>query len=184
MAARKTPASRPAPAAKKKAGAATRATPQRARKPRARKPVVKKPGTRAKPGRVKDWAPAFLEALEHSPDVSFACKMAGIARSTAYRRQQADEEFALAWHDALNVSLDKLVAALFRRAIAEDTRAAMFLLKSHRPEVYGDRFQVQHQGELKHRVNAASVLGKDASRQVQELLESVAGAREDNGGAT
>lgn len=175
MAARKTTAKKPAA---KKPGAATRATPQRARKPAAAK------GTRAKPNRVKDWAPAFLEALEHSPDVSFACKMARIARSTAYRRQQADEEFALAWHDAMNVSLDKLVAALFRRAIADDTRAAMFLLKSHRPEVYGDRFQVQHQGELKHRVDAASVLGVDAREQVQQLLESVAGAREDTGGAT
>lgn len=177
MAARKTPAKKPA---KKKPGAATRATPQRAR---ARKPPATK-GTRARPRRVKDWAPAFLEALEHSPDVSFACRAAKVARSTAYRRQQSDEEFALAWHDAINVSLDKLVAAMFKRAIADDTRAAMFLLKSHRPEVYGDRFQVQHQGELKHRVDAASVLAEDAREQVEQLLERVAGAREDNGGAT
>lgn len=179
-AARKPTATKPAarkPPEKKKPGAATDATRSRARKPRAKKPRPRKPP-------VRDWAPAFLASLETRPDVSFACRMAGIVRSTAYRRQQADEEFALAWHDAINVSLDKLEAALFRRATEDDTRAAMFLLKAHRPDIYGDRFQVQHQGELKHRVDAASVLAVDAREQVQQLLESVAGAREDNGGAT
>lgn len=100
--------------------------------------------------RTKNWKPAFLTALAMWPDVSKACEAAGISRRTAYRERQADEDFALAWHDAMNVSLDKVEAALIERALKSDTTAAIFLLKSHRRDVYGDNLKLEHSGKITH----------------------------------
>lgn len=102
----------------------------------------------------KDWAPLFLEVLAECPDVSKAAAAVGIQRSTAYRRRQADEDFALAWADAHAKSLDELEAALFVRARETDTTAAIFILKSHRPEIYGDRHRIEHSGQIKQQIVA------------------------------
>jgi hypothetical protein len=104
----------------------------------------------------KDWAPRFLEVLRECPDVSKAAAAVGIQRSTAYRRRQADEDFALAWSDAHAVSLDELEAALFRRAKDTDTTAAIFLLKSHRPDIYRENVKVEHSGSVKTDLSALS----------------------------
>jgi hypothetical protein len=98
--------------------------------------------------RKKDWAPDFLKALAEHPDVSRAAAAVGIQRSTAYRRRLADEDFAVAWADALDKSLDQLEAALFKRAIDTDTTAAIFLLKSHRPQTYRENVKVEHTGHM------------------------------------
>ncbi len=108
---------------------------------------------------MRDWHPIFLEALARSPNVSRACKAAGIARRTAYAAQEADPEFAKAWQDALDAGTDNLVGECYRRA-ARGTREpvfhqgaqcgeirkysdtlAIFLLKSHRPEVYREKIE-------------------------------------------
>lgn len=114
-----------------------------------------KRATRATPKR--DWRPTFLEALAQHPDVSKACATAGINRTTAYRARQADEDFAIAWSDAHAKSLDELEAALFARAVDSDTTAAIFLLKSHRPDVYGDRQRIEHSGSIKTDLQSMSV---------------------------
>lgn len=106
--------------------------------------------TPKKRARVRNWKPAFLAALAAWPDVSKACEAAGISRRTAYRERQADEDFALAWHDAINVSLDQVEAALIERALKSDTTAAIFLLKSHRRDVYGDNLKLEHSGRIGH----------------------------------
>ena len=108
----------------------------------------KKRATRQK--RTRNWKPAFLAALAAWPDVSKACEAAGISRRTAYRERQRDEDFALAWHDAINVSLDQVEAALIERALKSDTTAAIFLLKSHRRDVYGDNLKLEHSGRIGH----------------------------------
>lgn len=124
-----------------------------------------------KKGRPPRWQADFLEALAKSPDVSQACKTVGINRTTAYRRRQADEDFAIAWADAHALSLDKLEAALFRRAVDTDTTAAIFLLKSHRPDVYGDRQRIEHTGSVRHDIRDKS----DA--ELEALAADLAGRR-------
>lgn len=127
---------------------------------------------RAKPKR-HEWKPAFLEQLEASPDVSIAAKAAGVDRSTAYRARQSDEAFAVAWADAIDKSLDAVEAALIQRACEKDTTAAIFLLKSHRPLVYGDRQEITHRGGLS--------LADRSDAELREMAGELA-ARRDSAG--
>lgn len=118
----------------------------------------------------RDWASEFLASLTLTPNVAEACRQAGITRKAAYDRRKADPEFAAAWDEALEESTDELVAEAYRRAKNGTKRPvfykgdvcghirefsdtlAMFLLKAHRPNVYRDRVQQEHSGELVIRV--------------------------------
>ncbi|RME68413.1 MAG: hypothetical protein D6782_01170, partial [Alphaproteobacteria bacterium] len=106
------------------------------------------------------WTPArqrrFLKALAQTANVSASAAAAGLSRSAVYRQRAGDAAFAEAWDEALNTALDALEEALMKRAIqgvdkpvfyggkpCGSTRTysdalAMFLLKSRRPEVYGE----------------------------------------------
>lgn len=92
------------------------------------------------------WADKFLSALVLQPNVSLASDAAGIDRTTAYAWRHKSPEFARAWDDALARSVDKLEASAFRRAEESDT-LTIFLLKSHRPEVYRETSKVELTGQ-------------------------------------
>jgi len=97
-------------------------------------------------------------------NVSAAAKKAGVPRSTAYDWYKADEEFAAAWDDAVEVAVDSLEKEAWRRArdgvlkpvyqkgekvgqVREYSDQLMVtLLKAHRPEKYRDRQQLEHTG--------------------------------------
>jgi len=102
----------------------------------------------------KDYKQVFLEKLSKSPNVTAAAKAAGYSRKHFYELRNNDPEFAEAWQDALNQSLDTAEGELYRRAVRgvvkkiyyqdkhidtvreySDT-LLIFLLKSHKPEVY------------------------------------------------
>jgi hypothetical protein len=109
----------------------------------------------------EDWAPTFLAELAKSPNVSAAARAAGIGRKAAYAYRNADPDFASDWDDALEQSTDSLVGEAYRRAHEGTERPvyykgaecgtvreysdslAVFLLKAHRREVYGDTSKVQ-----------------------------------------
>ncbi len=89
----------------------------------------------------------FLAALGESPNVTEACRVAGIARKTAYAWRNKYAEFAEAWRESLAASIDELEQEAFRRANDGSDVLAIFLLKSHRREIYGDH--VEHSGGQK-----------------------------------
>ena len=115
-----------------------------------------------------DWTPKFLASLSASPNVTEACRAAGISRMGAYKRRNQDEEFAASWDDALEQSTDALIGEMYRRAFKGCERnvyyrgdvcgklveysdtLAIFLAKAHRPEVYGDKLrqEVATSGEI------------------------------------
>jgi hypothetical protein len=90
-------------------------------------------------GELVHWKPVFLEALRNSPNVKAACRAADIARSLAYREKAADPAFGEAWDDAIADAVDDLEEAAFHRARTESDTLAIFLLKSHRRDVYGEK---------------------------------------------
>ena len=106
----------------------------------------RKPGSVAKSAR--EWVPVFLEALKAMPVVRLACEHAGISRKTAYQWREQNDEFRSEWRDALEDGIDMLEAQLHARARQTDTRAAMFLLRSLRREVYGDHVDVDVKAHL------------------------------------
>ncbi|WP_422924471.1 hypothetical protein [Singulisphaera sp. PoT] len=90
---------------------------------------------------MREWTTDFLASLESTPNVSEACRVALITRKTAYDLRKSDPEFRQAWDDALATSVDDLVGECYKRAKAGSDTLAIFLLKSHRREVYGDKVQ-------------------------------------------
>lgn len=99
---------------------------------------------------------AFLARLADTANVSASCAAAGISRHVAYALKRRDAAFAAQWEEALQIALDGLESEIIRRAIEGTAKEqffqgqsvgtvvtysdalAMFLLKSKRPEVYGD----------------------------------------------
>ncbi|MEM9879257.1 MAG: terminase [Pseudomonadota bacterium] len=98
----------------------------------------------------------FLAQLAVTANVTASCAAANVPRSSVYALKRRDAHFAKAWEDALQVAIDALEAEVIRRAIEgadkpqfysgkqigtvttySDT-LAMFLLKTRRPELYGD----------------------------------------------
>jgi hypothetical protein len=96
--------------------------------------------------------------------VAAAARAAGINRTTAYAHRNANPEFAEAWDNALEESTEELIGECYRRAregterpvfyggkqvgtVREYSDAqARFLLKCHRPSVYGDKIRTEHSG--------------------------------------
>lgn len=117
----------------------------------------------------------FLACLAESANVSCAADCADMSRQSAYRLRQTSPAFRQAWDQAMDTALDGLEAALLRRARDGIEKPvffggkecgkvrqysdglAMFLLKAHRPERYGEMTDVR---------DAAQAANADEARQI------------------
>lgn len=106
------------------------------------KKTAGRPETLAGLVRTGVWKDDLVAALAKFPVVGRACRFAGISRSQAYACRGRDPEFAARWDDALEDGIDNLEFSLHQRALGTDTTAAIFLLKSLRPEKYRDRYEI------------------------------------------
>jgi hypothetical protein len=109
--------------------------------------TAKKRGGRKKgvsPKSAGEWKPVFLQALSVLPVIVTACRKAGISRAVAYREKDKDKTFRDAWKEAMEDGLDLTLASLHKRAREKSDLAAIFILKAHRRETYGDK--VEHLG--------------------------------------
>jgi hypothetical protein len=98
----------------------------------------------------RDWTATFLDAYRAGGVVSLAATAAGVDRTTPYARRKADPAFAAAWDAAEEEATDVLVAEARRRALDSSDTLLIFLLKSHRPAVYRERYDVHHGGRVTH----------------------------------
>ncbi|MCF8473089.1 MAG: hypothetical protein K9G26_00215 [Emcibacter sp.] len=91
----------------------------------------------------------FLEVLQQTGNVSVATAKAGLDRSLVYRRRNTEPEFREKWQNAMDQALDYLEEYLWDKAMGKelndnhegrvvDEKIAIFLLKAHRPEIFGD----------------------------------------------
>jgi hypothetical protein len=81
----------------------------------------------------------FLEKLAAGNMPTVAAKLAGISRAAVFNWKKEDHEFAIAWDDAIEAGVDKVETALIKRAIKDDTPAALAFLRAYRPERYARR---------------------------------------------
>lgn len=113
----------------------------------------------------RDWKTLFLDSLSSSPNVAAAAKAARVNRPYVYEVRGDDKEFAAAWDNAINVSLDSAEGEMYRRAVQgfdkpvfyqgtecglvreHSDSLLMFLLKAHRPEKYRETIQQQLTGK-------------------------------------
>lgn len=117
----------------------------------------------------------ILEALRERPSFAAACRKARIARSLFYRWRKEDPEFDRRVLEAREQGLDALEDALVTRGMKNDTTAAIFLLKSHRREIYGDKLDINLQIRKKAE-QLADELGISADDLIQEAEAIAASA--------
>lgn len=98
------------------------------------------------PKRSPEKDEVILQALREKPTYSYAARKAKIARTTLTRWRADDPDFNDACTAARNEGLDAIEDNLVERAMKNDTTAAIFMLKSLRREIYGDK--IQHSGEV------------------------------------
>ena len=122
--------------------------------------------------RGRDWAPAFLQALEDTHLVCEAARKAGIGRRTAYDRRQRDAAFAEAWDDVIEHSTEILEQIAVRRAAESSDQLLMFLLRARRPEVYSERHRVHHSGQVVP-VPPSVVLTPEGAQAAHEFLDRI-----------
>lgn len=84
----------------------------------------------------------FLSKLAEMPNVARAARLCGITKQTAYRHRAIDEEFAVAWEEALDEGVERLEEEAMKRAKKYSDVLMIFLLKAHRPEKYRDNLNL------------------------------------------
>ena len=93
-----------------------------------------------------DWEQPFLDAYRVHANVTAASQVAGISRSTVYKRRDRSKGFAAAMHEAEGEALDAIELAVHRAALEGDMQTARWLLARRRPEKWGDRSKVEMSG--------------------------------------
>lgn len=106
----------------------------------------------------------FLTTLQDTGNITASCMVAGIQRTTAYRRKEADAEFREAWDAAIEISVDKLEYVARNRAVdgvrepiyykgdvvghvhKPSDRLMELLLKAHRPDKFNPVQKLEHSG--------------------------------------
>jgi hypothetical protein len=89
-----------------------------------------------------DWRDDFIASLSGDLNVRRACIAASISRANAYKRRETDDEFRLAWDEAIENASDLLEGVYWQRAVEQSDRALEFLLRANRREKYGDKIQL------------------------------------------
>jgi hypothetical protein len=96
--------------------------------------------------RTSEKEEAILAALREKPVYSAACRKARVSRAAIHEWRRDDPAFADRVLVAREEGYDALEDALGERGLIDDTTAAIFMLKSHRRAVYGDRIDHNHRG--------------------------------------
>jgi hypothetical protein len=98
--------------------------------------------------RDEKWKRLFLDAFRESGIISQALMISGVSRGQLRSGLDKDPEFLEAFHDAKADAIDSLETEAVRRAKDGSDQLLMFLLKSHRPEVYRENHKIEISGHL------------------------------------
>lgn len=124
--------------------------------------MAKKPDTTGVQRRPpKGWVDEFLRWLSACPNVTRACRAAGISKKTAYKHRAKYPSFADKWAEALQEGIAAAEDEAWRRAVHGtmrpvydkgkvvghirefDNNLLMKMLAAHKPEVYSERLRVE-----------------------------------------
>jgi hypothetical protein len=104
--------------------------------------------SRARARRLARWQATFVRALRQNPNVTAACRAAGVSRFTAYKHREDDEAFAVRWNECLDAAVDEVEEKAFKIAKDGDTQMIQFVLKAHRRSIYGDTARLEVDARL------------------------------------
>lgn len=94
------------------------------------------------------WQERFLALFGQNLNISSSAYGAGVDRRTVYRERDKNPEFAAALMEAKNEAIERLEAAAYDRASKMSDVLLIFLLKSHKPEIYRESFDQRHSGQV------------------------------------
>jgi len=123
----------------------------------------------------------FLEVLQQTGNVTKATAKAGLDRSLVYRRRNLHPSFREQWQNAMDQALDYLEAYLWDKAMGKDAdetpdgrvvdeKIAIFLLKAHRPEIFGDG---KRRRDTDEKVRGVSPRGRLMKKLDQMAIKSI-----------
>jgi hypothetical protein len=98
--------------------------------------------------RIGRWHATFLKTLRKVPNITLACKAAGVSRRTCYDHREQNPKFAEAWDTALAASVDRVETTCFKLASEGEPRLIEFILKAHRPAIYRERIEAAVAGGI------------------------------------
>lgn len=94
-----------------------------------------------------EWETRFLKLYRESGNVTLSAKGAGISRAMVYKRRKENLAFAAIMDEAREESIEILEAVAQKRARESSDTLLIFLLKSLKPDTYGDRLRVTYDKE-------------------------------------
>ena len=80
-----------------------------------------------------------LSAHSIGSTVAQSANFAGVSERTIYNWRDQDPGFAQAWDQGRDHLLEGIEAQAFKQAMHGDRQLLIFLLKAHKPELYGAR---------------------------------------------
>lgn len=81
-------------------------------------------------------------------NVALAAHGAGVDRRQIYRECDRNPQFAEQLRDAKAAAIERLEAAAYERAKNVSDTLLIFLLKSHKPELYRESVSLKHSGTV------------------------------------
>ena len=130
-------------------------------KDRPERTPIKRVSQRTAATKGDSWHAAFLEDLAENCNVASAVRVAGIAKSTAYKHREENPAFAAEWDDAVEAGIQALELAARKRAMTVSDTLAIFLLKSHRPDTYRENKRTELTGANGGPVETRILFGYD-----------------------
>lgn len=90
----------------------------------------------------------WLDAFIKTGTILGACRRTGVCRETVRKWRRDDLDFAKRFEDSDLDITETLETKAMSQAMAGDTTLIIFLLKARKPEMYRDRFDVKHSGNI------------------------------------
>ena len=91
----------------------------------------------------QEWKEQYIKAFKDLPVVRIACQLAGVSRQAVRLAMQKDVEFAKQVQEAREEGIERLEITAWQYATKKNgDRMLQFMLKSLKPEVYGDKQQI------------------------------------------
>lgn len=116
------------------------------------------------------WEDKFLRLYRETGNVTLSARGAGINRNTVYERRKNNPAFAAIMDDAREEAIEILEAVANKRARESSDTLLIFLLKSLKPDTYGDKLRISYDAETIAQLKRFEEKLKQRGTTLQEAL--------------
>jgi hypothetical protein len=127
--------------------------------------------------RARDWKKNFLEGVRVAATIQAGCDKAGVSRGFINHERKRDPAFEREFQDAIDAAIDYAQQSAFERGKLQSDKLLMFILRSHRPEIYREMKEMQRAGNPQEGINAA-LSDEERIRRITELLDRARARRD------